>query len=413
MDRADVRRDRDKLPVGRPQVNPVVSVASWWRELSAPDKFRLYTLLTLQGAIAVVAVVAAIAAIDVRWSAATIAVAGITAIVAIQAQPELSSWTPKTLQRWALPIGIGVPIVAWTICAIVANRATDDATVDAARTTGTYITLLATLSVVSFVRRKWWVLAAISIATGCGFGSTATAGLQLTAVIFFTGGFIVLTTLLTLWGLKVVDELERTKTVEARLQVAEERLRFARDLHDVVGRSFSAIAVKSELAATLSRAGAAERATAEIDEVKALAVESMDQMRELVRGYRGIDLGSEVAGARSLLAAAGCDLVVEGDPARVPAAFHEVAAWVVREGTTNIVKHSAATSATLTLGDGGMSLRNNGAPDASLATDERSGLVGLAERLTAVGARLDTAVTGDGFKLEILWEKDDSSTPGR
>lgn len=394
-------------------MNRVTSVASWWRELSAPDKFRLYTQLTLQGAIAVVAGAAAIGAVDVPWSVAMIVAAGIAAIVAVAAQPELAAWSPKALRRWALPIGIAVPIIAWTSCVIIANRASDDAVLDAARLTGTYVTLLAILSVVSFARRKWWFLAAMSTATGLGLGSTATAGLQVATIIFFTGGFIILTALLTLWGLRVVDELERTKNVEARLQVAEERLRFSRDLHDVVGRSFSAIAVKSELAATLSRAGAAERATAEIDEVKALAVESMDQMRELVRGYRGIDLVTEVAGARSLLSAAGCDLVVEGEPARVPAAFHEVAAWAVREGTTNIVKHSAATSATLTLGDGGMSLRNNGAPDASHSTDERSGLVGLAERLTAVGARLDTTVTGDGFLLEILWENNDSSTAGR
>jgi two-component system, NarL family, sensor histidine kinase DesK len=394
-------------------VNKVTSMASWWHELSAPDKFRLYTQLTLQGAIAVVAIAATVAAAGVSWSAATIAVAGITAILAIQAQPELSYWSPKSLQRWVFPTAIMVSIVAWTITAIVANQATRETTLDAARTTGTYVMLLATLSVVSFLRHKWWVLSVISIATGLALGETSTASLRLAAVIFFVGGFIVFTTVLTLWGLKVVDELERTKTVEARLQVAEERLRFARDLHDVVGRSFSAIAVKSELAATLSRAGAAERATAEIDEVKTLAVESMDQMRELVRGYRGIDLVGEVAGARSLLSAAGCDLIVEGDPTKVPAPFHEVAAWVVREGTTNIVKHSAATSATLTLGDGGMSLRNNGAPNASLSTDDRSGLVGLAERLTTVGARLDTAVTDDGFKIEILWEKNDSSTPGR
>lgn len=394
-------------------MNKVIAVSSWWHGLTGPEKFRLYTQLTLQGAIAAVAVIAAVTAVSTPWAAVTIAVSGIAAVMAIQAQHDLATWSPRAFQRWMFPVATGVLIVSWTLCAIVANRTPTETDVDAARATGTYAALLASLSVVSFTRRKWWILIVISIATGLVFGSTPTSGLQLTAVIFFVGGFMVITTLATLWGLRIVDELERTRTVEARLRVAEERLRFSRDLHDVVGRSFSAIAVKSELAATLVRASAADRAATEMDEIKALAVESMDQMRELVRGYRDIDLEGEVAGARSLLKAAGCDLAVEGDASKVPGPFHEVAAWAVREGTTNIVKHSAATAATLTLGSGGMSLRNNGAPDASLATDERSGLKGLAERLSAAGARLDTAVTGDGFILEILWENHDSSPTGR
>lgn len=75
--------------------------------------------------------------------------------------------------------------------------------------------------------------------------------------------------------------------------------------------------------------------------------------------------------------------------------------WVVREGTTNIVRHSSATSAGLSLGTAGMSLRNDGAPG---TTRERSGLRGLAERLATVGATLDTVASGDEFVLEVHWE---------
>jgi len=202
-------------------------------------------------------------------------------------------------------------------------------------------------------------------------------------------------------GLRIVDDLEAAKDVGAELRLAEERLRFARDLHDVVGRGFSAIAVKSELAATLLRSGAADRAGTEITEVKALAVESMKEMRQLVRGYRDIDLAGEVAGARSLLSATGCTLLVEGDLDKVPARLHEVAAWVVREGTTNVVKHSSATSATLAFGAVGMSLRNDGVTG---ATKERSGLRGLAERLAAYGAGLETATSDGQFVLDVRWE---------
>jgi two-component system sensor histidine kinase DesK len=77
-----------------------------------------------------------------------------------------------------------------------------------------------------------------------------------------------------------------------------------------------------------------------------------------------------------------------------------VAAWVVREGTTNIVRHSSARSATLTLGRAGMSLRNDGARG---EVNERSGLLGLAERLAAHGATLGTSSDGDTFTLQITW----------
>lgn len=384
----------------------MMRVASWWRELSGPVKFRLYTQLTLQVAIAGVVVVSATTISGVPWAAAGIVISGVAAVLAVQAQPELAIRSTFATRRWALPLAAAMLIAVWVAAAVAARITTSETAIDATRTAGIFAALLAALSIVPFLKRTWWIVLGISIATGAAFGASPLAGIRLAAVTFFIAGFLVATTMLTLWGLQVVDELERAKDVEARLQVAEERLRFARDLHDVVGRGFSAIAVKSELAATLSRAGASDRAAREMDEVKALAVESMDQMRELVRGYRDINLDGEVAGARSLLAAAGCRLVIEGDPAKVPAQFHEVAAWVVREGTTNIVRHSSATSATLSIGAAGMSLRNNGTPDDTVPDDGgHSGLQGLSERLSQVGAGLVTSTSENSFVLEIQWEK--------
>ncbi len=386
----------------------MMRLTSWWRELSGSARFRLYSQLTLQGVIVVMVAATAAGIAHVPWAAAGIVISGVASLVAVQAQPDLSVADNSAIRRWALPAGVSVLVVVWLASAVSADLATDGLDVDALRTTGIITTLLGALSVLPFVRHRWWIVVAVSIASGAAFGSSPAAMARLAAVIALISVALVVSTLLTLWGLHVVDELERAKAVEARLQVAEERLRFARDLHDVVGRGFSAIAVKSELAATLSRAGAAERAATEMDEVKALAVESMDQMRELVRGYRDINLDGEVAGARSLLAAAGCALTIEGDPAKVPGQFHEVAAWVVREGTTNIVKHSSATSATITLGDAGISLRNNGVPGQTrIPRDplQQTGLRGLAERLTHVGAILEPTASGDSFLLEVHWEK--------
>ncbi|MCM6773503.1 histidine kinase [Nocardia sp. CDC159] len=375
---------------------------SWWNRSSAPAKFRFYTRASFQSALAALIVAIAIVTHSL-WSAPGIVIAGIGAVLAVEAQPDFALSSRVVGRRWVLPVAIAMLAGVWLVYAAVAWVSTDERTAAPAHLTSFYAAVLALFAVVSFVRHKWWLVLGVSVATGLILGKSPMTGLVTAVLAFLVGVFFVGTTLLTMWGLRVVDELERAKVVEAELLVAEERLRFARDLHDVVGRGFSAIAVKSELAAVLSRSGDADRAAKEMDEVKALAVDSMGQMRKLVRGYRGIDLTREVAGARSLLSAVDCRLAVEGDVARVPARFHEVAAWVVREGTTNIVEHSSATSAVLALGDAGISLRNDrphGTPG------EHSGLRGVAERLEAVGATLEVSASHDEFMLEIRWENE-------
>ncbi|GAA3720861.1 sensor histidine kinase [Gordonia hankookensis] len=386
----------------------MTAVTSWWRGLSAPERFRLYTRVTLQAAILGVAIILAVTTAR-SWAVPGVLAAGAAALLAVEAQPGFATLGRDRRRRWMLPTATTLLVAIWVGCAVAARVMSATADVDAARSAGIYVAMLAALSIVPFVRYCWWITLGLSVATGVAFAAGPRGMLQVAGITFVVAAFLVGTTLLTRWALTVVDDLERARVVEAKLQVAEERLRFSRDLHDVVGRGFSAIAVKSELASTLLRAGAADRAGTEVDEIKTLAVESMEQMRALVRGYRDINLDGEVAGARSLLSAAGCELTVEGDPSAVPAEFHEVAAWVVREATTNIVKHSSASSATFAMGSSGMTLRNNRVSSDALdsrdsAADERSGLRGLAERLAEVGARLERSCTADEFALEVKWE---------
>ncbi|WP_280419992.1 sensor histidine kinase [Nocardia carnea] len=395
MDGPGARADSPEFPLGRPRVN---RAASWWRALPGPAKFRLYMRLSLQGSIAGV-VLAMVVVAPQPWPAAGLVVAGIAAAVAIEARPEFATRETAFTRRWMFRMAAVALGAVWVIYAVVP---VPDGAGPPARIVCIITVLVAAFAVVPYLRYKWLILVALAAATGVTLRPDLAFAVPVSAVTFLGGAFVLVTMLISIWAIRMVDELERTKDVEAELQVAQERLRFARDLHDVVGRGFSAIAVKSELAVALSKAGDTGRAAGEMDSVRTLAVESMGQMRALVRGYRDIDLREEVAGARSLLSAVGCALVVEGDPAAVPARYHEVAAWVVREGTTNIVEHSAATSATLILGTAGMALRNN-RPHPTLG--ERSGLRGLAERLELVGATLETRLASDEFELEIQWEK--------
>ncbi|MCB7137925.1 sensor histidine kinase [Cellulosimicrobium marinum] len=205
----------------------------------------------------------------------------------------------------------------------------------------------------------------------------------------------------SIWMLGVVWEQERNRVLHARLAVAEERLRFSRDLHDVFGRTLSVVAVKSELAAELAargRPGAEEQML----DVRRIAQDALREVRAVVAGYRTADLAAELAGARSVLRSAGVATTVHGDETPVGDAAQEALAWAVRESVTNVVRHSAATSCTITLHhDGGASVLevvNDGVPPGTRA-GRGSGLLGLAERLDGTGGSLDTWTDDGRFGL--------------
>jgi two-component system sensor histidine kinase DesK len=225
---------------------------------------------------------------------------------------------------------------------------------------------------------------------------------------FFIGAFAVLIGRVSPGQLRIMSELDRSRTAHARLSVAEERLRFARDLHDVLGRNLSLIAVQSELAAELARRGDQD-AAGQMLQVRQVAHESLREMRAVVSGYRTADLGAELAGAQEVLRSAGMSCRVIGDAAGLPPDVQAALGWVVREGTTNIIRHSDATACTIELGI----LDSPGAPRAvtlrmdndrvhtPAAGSAGSGLAGLGERLAGLGGSITTGHPRNGhFRLE-------------
>jgi two-component system sensor histidine kinase DesK len=233
------------------------------------------------------------------------------------------------------------------------------------------------------------------VVIGLGVLPAAAAGEPL----FFPGGvaialFLLFTVRVSLWLLQVVTELDSAQHAQSALAVAEERLRFSRDVHDVLGRRLSTIAVQSELAATLAERGD-DRAGARMLEVRAVAHEALREARELARGYRAIDLGQELEGARSLLRSAGIDvrLDVEG----LPVDWQEAAGWVVRESVTNVLRHSSASVVTIEWDAGELAVTNDGV--SGVGAEGGSGLVGLRERLAPLGAELSAARDGTSFAV--------------
>lgn len=200
--------------------------------------------------------------------------------------------------------------------------------------------------------------------------------------------------------------LERARTDEARLAVAEERVRFARDLHDVFGRTLSAVALKSELAAAQAERGRPE-ASATMREVQAIATDALTEVRDVVRGYREADLGSEVAGAKALLEAAGINVTTMQDgSALLPVPVARAFAWTVREAATNVLRHADATSARIDVrteeGLARLEVVNNHPHPTS--ENPSSGLAGLAERMAEVGGALEWEHREDSFRLTATVE---------
>jgi two-component system sensor histidine kinase DesK len=186
-------------------------------------------------------------------------------------------------------------------------------------------------------------------------------------------------------------ELRRARADVARLAVTEERLRIARDLHDILGQRLSAVSLKAELAARLAPRDA-ERAAAEMIEVAAVARAALADVRATVSGYRQMSLCGEVETARALLTAGGIEMDVA--VAAMPAALDECAGWIVREAVTNVIRHSAAKHCEIRAIHAAdaviVEVRDDGGGD-SEAMAFGNGLTGLAERVHNAGGALTTA----------------------
>jgi two-component system sensor histidine kinase DesK len=219
--------------------------------------------------------------------------------------------------------------------------------------------------------------------------------------------------------IRTIRALRAARAEIARLAVAEERLRFARDLHDLLGHSLSTIAIKTALAHRLLP-DTPERAMHELDDVQTVTQDALREVRDAVMGYRQPTLATELANAREILAAAGIACEVDDDVSsgqwaegkrihcRLPTAIESVLAWTVREGVTNIVRHSRARHATIRIRHAHDAIRAEISDDGegkSAATPTSpggggSGLRGLAERAAAVGGQIEARPREiGGFRL--------------
>ena len=200
-------------------------------------------------------------------------------------------------------------------------------------------------------------------------------------------------------------ELVAAREEIARLAVSEERLRFARDVHDILGQSLAMIVLKSELAARQLPADADDSLRQELRDVARTARSSLSDLREAVAGYRRPTLQAEISSARAALRAAGIDFVVDDRLGPLPADQDSVLAWCLREAVTNVLKHSGAHRCTVRLSRvdsmARMQVTDDGRGGESLAGG--SGLVGIRERIELAGGTVEIAPGHGrgGFELTI------------
>ncbi|MFI7339728.1 sensor histidine kinase [Streptomyces sp. NPDC050085] len=289
---------------------------------------------------------------------------------------------------------------------------------------GSLVALPVFAVVLSLTMGDQWLVLFVYVSVACGavlplrwtrlaiLGSTA--GLVVIGLLVDTSPeyWLLVPTLLGGFSMIGVRELVRTtrELREARAQVAqlaanEERLRLARDLHDLLGHSLSLITLKSELAGRMlpDHPGKAADQVADIEKVSRQA---LVDVREAVTGYRRPRLAAELAGAQVALTAAGITAQVPAEAPELSEVREAALAWTLREAVTNVVRHSGARHCTvavarretldgpvveLTVEDDGTG--PSGAPPGN-------GLTGLAERLAVVGGALETGPAHRrGFRL--------------
>ncbi len=230
----------------------------------------------------------------------------------------------------------------------------------------------------------------VLLAVGLPMDGDADSMLAALVIPSFLGGF-------AMTGVRqmvrTTKALREARATVAHLAANEERLRLARDLHDLLGHSLSLITLKSELAGRMLPANP-ESAAQQVADIERVSRQALVDVREAVSGFRRPTLEAEVAGARTALAAAG----VNGDLSRVPTDHPDLPldeegalAWALREAVTNVVRHSGARSCAVTLEERGDELRLTVADDGRGPEGAYgNGLTGLSERLQLADGRLET-----------------------
>ncbi|MFV0134998.1 sensor histidine kinase [Streptomyces sp. HMX87] len=391
----------------------------WWRRKSTPQKVETYTRWSYHffGVTEFAASgLTAYGQVDVGLASVLVALVGVHAALCMVTASRALDWTrgrraQPVRMLWVL--GTVTAVLAVGAVAFMERGPAGEAVDGAAGGVFGGVLSFGAGAMALGVRCRRRVIALVGgFAVGAGsvsfaLGRPGLAALATAGFVLIGAGFFAFASVFSVWLLNAVYELDEARENRARLAVAEERLRFGRDLHDVLGRNLAVIALKSELAVQLTRRERPE-AVEQMIEVQRIAQESQREVRDVVRGYREADLEAELAGAHGVLTAAGIDCEVTGGTAGLPAEVQSALGWVVREATTNVLRHGDAERCAVAVrtakGSVVLTVENDGLTGGGgTAGPGGSGLAGLRERLSAVGGTLEAGRT-DGGRFRLVAE---------
>ncbi|WDZ83956.1 sensor histidine kinase [Micromonospora cathayae] len=318
------------------------------------------------------------------WHVVVLAPGAVAALVAFE------RWTANDLARFALPclfvagavwpLGVlvtGSPNGYWGICAVGSLAMREVRRHRALALTGLF----------SFVA----VIGAMRLLV-----QRDDPGDVLVTYVLVPTVLTVVVAVLTVLGERFYDlirELEQTREREAELAVVRERVRFASDLHDIQGHTLHVVKLKIALAQKLLDRDT-DRAAKELRETYALVSDTIAQTKELANGQRRLNLTAEIENAKNLFEAAGIRVRVTRE-AEVDARFSELLGQVLRETTTNILRHAQATGVRITLTESGITVVNDGVNGDS--PPKLRGLSALRQRVADDGGELTVELTDERF----------------
>ena len=202
---------------------------------------------------------------------------------------------------------------------------------------------------------------------------------------------------------RLMDQLRNARADLAELAIGRERLRISRDLHDLLGQSLSAVSLKGDLAIGLLRRNELPRAVGEIEGLVSVARTTLHDLRDIAHREPPIALALEIQRASELLSSTGTETRVEISARDLPPAIDELFAWALREGVTNVLRHSAATSCWIRIDRHDGFVRLEIVNDGALPTTPGGhGLSGLAARAAALAGSASARSIADGrFRLRV------------
>jgi len=253
------------------------------------------------------------------------------------------------------------------------------------------IPLVAAFSVAALVVPT--VIPSWHVSLGASFNDVTPVAIPVIAIVTFA----------ILQVLRGNQALAEARAELARLAAENERMRIARDLHDLLGHSLTTITVKAGLARRLGPADPAQ-ALGQIAEVEELCRRALADVRSAVSGYRDVTLAGELAHGRELLRASGIAAELPTATDIVDPAHQELFGWAVREGLTNVVRHARASCCTVRLSRSAVEIVDDGTgePAPEGAVPPGNGLSGLRERASVAGGRVDAGpLQAGGWQLRV------------